>query len=29
MTGWSASGGDPCGLPWRGITCSGSSVTEM
>ncbi|KAG0451740.1 hypothetical protein HPP92_026099 [Vanilla planifolia] len=29
LTGWNSSGGDPCGLPWKGITCSGSSVTEI
>ncbi|XP_022152611.1 protein STRUBBELIG-RECEPTOR FAMILY 6-like isoform X2 [Momordica charantia] len=26
---WSSSGGDPCGLTWKGITCSGSRVTEI
>ncbi|RWW30988.1 hypothetical protein GW17_00004401 [Ensete ventricosum] len=29
LTGWSSSGGDPCGKDWKGIKCSGSSVTEM
>ncbi|KAF6143847.1 hypothetical protein GIB67_009828 [Kingdonia uniflora] len=29
LTGWKSSGGDPCGQDWQGITCSGSSVTEM
>ncbi|XP_073000626.1 protein STRUBBELIG-RECEPTOR FAMILY 5-like isoform X1 [Typha latifolia] len=29
LTGWSSSGGDPCGKGWKGITCSGSSVTEI
>ncbi|KAK1280535.1 Protein STRUBBELIG-RECEPTOR FAMILY 6 [Acorus gramineus] len=29
LTGWSPNGGDPCGKSWKGITCSGSSVTEM
>ncbi|XP_068636762.1 protein STRUBBELIG-RECEPTOR FAMILY 5-like isoform X2 [Aristolochia californica] len=29
LTGWRASGGDPCGEDWKGITCSGSSVTEI
>ncbi|KAJ4962194.1 hypothetical protein NE237_022133 [Protea cynaroides] len=28
LTGWK-SGGDPCGQSWKGITCSGSSVTEI
>ncbi|XP_074268300.1 protein STRUBBELIG-RECEPTOR FAMILY 5 isoform X1 [Silene latifolia] len=26
---WSSSGGDPCGDGWKGIDCSGSSVTEI
>ncbi|CAO2824578.1 unnamed protein product [Amaranthus hypochondriacus] len=26
---WEASGGDPCGDGWKGIDCSGSSVTEI
>lgn len=26
---WKASGGDPCGEKWKGITCSGSKVTEI
>ncbi|PKA52925.1 Protein strubbelig-receptor family 5 [Apostasia shenzhenica] len=29
LTGWKSSGGDPCGKSWKGITCSGSSVTEI
>ncbi|KAK1308958.1 Protein STRUBBELIG-RECEPTOR FAMILY 6 [Acorus calamus] len=29
LTGWSSNGGDPCGQSWKGITCSGSSVTEI
>lgn len=29
LNGWSSSGGDPCGDSWDGITCKGSSVTEM
>ncbi|KAA8540193.1 hypothetical protein F0562_024244 [Nyssa sinensis] len=29
LTKWSQAGGDPCGDSWKGITCSGSSVTEI
>ncbi|KAJ1694952.1 hypothetical protein LUZ63_011650 [Rhynchospora breviuscula] len=29
LTGWSASGGDPCGDKWKGVNCDGSSVTEI
>ncbi|CAL9052317.1 unnamed protein product [Musa banksii] len=29
LTGWSSGGGDPCGNDWKGIKCSGSSVTEI
>ncbi|KAH7683666.1 Non-specific serine/threonine protein kinase protein [Dioscorea alata] len=29
LTGWTQSGGDPCGQSWKGITCSGSSVTQI
>ncbi|KAL1204848.1 Protein STRUBBELIG-RECEPTOR FAMILY 4 [Cardamine amara subsp. amara] len=29
LKGWSSSGGDPCGDSWDGITCKGSSVTEI
>ncbi|XP_020593248.1 protein STRUBBELIG-RECEPTOR FAMILY 7 isoform X2 [Phalaenopsis equestris] len=29
LTGWNASGGDPCGQSWRGVKCSGSAVTEV
>jgi hypothetical protein len=29
LTGWSASGGDPCGAAWTGVSCSGSAVTSM
>ncbi|XP_048140135.1 protein STRUBBELIG-RECEPTOR FAMILY 5-like [Rhodamnia argentea] len=29
LTGWKSSGGDPCGESWKGIDCSGSSVTEI
>ncbi|XP_039053755.1 protein STRUBBELIG-RECEPTOR FAMILY 5 [Hibiscus syriacus] len=29
LRGWKSSGGDPCGDYWEGITCSGSSVTEI
>ncbi|XP_074560896.1 uncharacterized protein LOC141817117 [Curcuma longa] len=29
LTGWKQSGGDPCGERWKGISCSGSSVTKI
>ncbi|XP_028088380.1 LOW QUALITY PROTEIN: protein STRUBBELIG-RECEPTOR FAMILY 6 [Camellia sinensis] len=29
LTKWSSSSGDPCGESWKGITCSGSRVTEI
>jgi len=29
LQGWKASGGDPCNESWKGITCSGSSVTAI
>lgn len=29
LTKWSSSGGDPCGQSWKGITCSGSRVTQI
>uniref|UniRef100_A0ACD5YRP4 Uncharacterized protein n=1 Tax=Avena sativa TaxID=4498 RepID=A0ACD5YRP4_AVESA len=29
LAGWSASGGDPCGAAWQGVTCTGSGVTEI
>ncbi|KAK8969364.1 Protein STRUBBELIG-RECEPTOR FAMILY 7 [Platanthera guangdongensis] len=29
LTGWTKNGGDPCGQSWKGILCSGSSVTEL
>ncbi|XP_066369261.1 protein STRUBBELIG-RECEPTOR FAMILY 8-like [Miscanthus floridulus] len=29
LTGWSASGGDPCGAAWTGVSCSGSAVTSI
>ncbi|XP_008781708.1 protein STRUBBELIG-RECEPTOR FAMILY 5-like [Phoenix dactylifera] len=29
LTGWSSTGGDPCGDDWKGVKCSGSSVTEI
>ncbi|KAM1274747.1 hypothetical protein FF1_024642 [Malus domestica] len=29
LSGWKSSGGDPCGDSWKGITCSGSSVTQI
>ncbi|KAJ4773345.1 hypothetical protein LUZ62_057602 [Rhynchospora pubera] len=29
LKGWSASGGDPCGDKWKGVSCDGSSVTEI
>ncbi|KAL0908445.1 hypothetical protein M5K25_022940 [Dendrobium thyrsiflorum] len=29
LTGWTANGGDPCGQVWKGITCSGTAVTEI
>nr|CAB3454237.1 unnamed protein product [Digitaria exilis] len=31
LSGWKSSGGDPCGNDedWKGIKCSGSSVTEI
>ncbi|XP_031476558.1 protein STRUBBELIG-RECEPTOR FAMILY 5-like isoform X1 [Nymphaea colorata] len=29
LTGWSSAGGDPCADSWKGIKCSGSSVTEI
>ncbi|KMZ57610.1 Protein STRUBBELIG-RECEPTOR FAMILY 7 [Zostera marina] len=28
LTGWTSNGGDPC-QPWKGITCSGSRVSEI
>ncbi|XP_027904259.1 protein STRUBBELIG-RECEPTOR FAMILY 7-like [Vigna unguiculata] len=27
--GWPANGDDPCGQPWKGISCSGNRVTEI
>ncbi|EEF48700.1 strubbelig receptor, putative [Ricinus communis] len=29
LSGWKSSGGDPCDDSWEGITCSGSSVTQI
>ncbi|AQK60294.1 Putative STRUBBELIG family receptor protein kinase [Zea mays] len=29
LPGWSASGGDPCGESWQGVTCTGSSITSI
>lgn len=29
LTKWTANGGDPCGESWKGISCSGSKVTEI
>ncbi|VVB00307.1 unnamed protein product [Arabis nemorensis] len=29
LTQWTASAGDPCGQNWRGVTCSGSKVTQI
>jgi Leucine-rich repeat (LRR) protein len=29
LPGWSASGGDPCGEGWQGVTCIGSSITSI
>ncbi|KAH9626229.1 hypothetical protein KSS87_000108 [Heliosperma pusillum] len=29
LTGWASSGGDPCGQSWKGVTCSGSNVTQI
>ncbi|KQJ93769.1 protein STRUBBELIG-RECEPTOR FAMILY 8 [Brachypodium distachyon] len=29
LAGWSASGGDPCGAGWQGVSCNGSGVTEI
>ncbi|XP_076890437.1 protein STRUBBELIG-RECEPTOR FAMILY 7-like [Bidens hawaiensis] len=29
LTKWTSTGGDPCAENWKGITCSGSRVTEI
>uniref|UniRef100_A0A2P2LNH5 Leucine-rich repeat receptor-like protein kinase n=2 Tax=Rhizophora mucronata TaxID=61149 RepID=A0A2P2LNH5_RHIMU len=29
LTQWSSTGDDPCGQSWKGITCSGSRITEI
>ncbi|CAL9218860.1 unnamed protein product [Arabidopsis halleri] len=29
LTQWTAAAGDPCGQNWRGVTCSGSRVTQI
>ncbi|RWW83325.1 hypothetical protein BHE74_00008172 [Ensete ventricosum] len=29
LSGWTSSGGDPCGDSWKGVSCSGSSVTAV
>ncbi|XP_050285072.1 protein STRUBBELIG-RECEPTOR FAMILY 6 [Quercus robur] len=29
LTQWSSTGGDPCGQSWKGVTCSGTQVTEI
>ncbi|EPS68087.1 hypothetical protein M569_06686, partial [Genlisea aurea] len=29
LDGWKSSGGDPCHDSWKGISCSGSKVTEI
>uniref|UniRef100_A0A5B6ZUS8 Protein kinase domain-containing protein n=1 Tax=Davidia involucrata TaxID=16924 RepID=A0A5B6ZUS8_DAVIN len=29
LTGWKATGGDPCGESWKGVSCQGSSVVSI
>ncbi|XP_076892982.1 protein STRUBBELIG-RECEPTOR FAMILY 2-like [Bidens hawaiensis] len=29
LKGWKSSGGDPCAESWTGVSCSGSSITEI
>lgn len=29
LPGWSATGGDPCGEKWQGVTCNVSDITKM
>ncbi|XP_052202944.1 protein STRUBBELIG-RECEPTOR FAMILY 8-like isoform X2 [Diospyros lotus] len=29
LTNWNASGGDPCGESWQGVTCQGSAVVSV
>ncbi|KAG8643166.1 protein STRUBBELIG-RECEPTOR FAMILY 6 [Manihot esculenta] len=29
LSQWNSNGGDPCGESWKGVTCSGSRVTEI
>ncbi|KAM4099565.1 hypothetical protein ACJW30_05G001000 [Castanea mollissima] len=29
LTQWSSTGDDPCGQSWKGVTCSGTRVTEI
>ncbi|XP_041015839.1 protein STRUBBELIG-RECEPTOR FAMILY 7-like isoform X1 [Juglans microcarpa x Juglans regia] len=29
LTQWSSTGDDPCGQSWKGVTCTGSRVTEI
>nr|GMD91709.1 protein STRUBBELIG-RECEPTOR FAMILY 8 [Ipomoea batatas] len=29
LTGWKATGGDPCGESWKGVTCQGSAVVSI
>lgn len=29
LANWQASGGDPCGQSWKGVTCQGSAVVAM
>ncbi|KAJ0264044.1 Protein STRUBBELIG-RECEPTOR FAMILY 7 [Hirschfeldia incana] len=29
LSQWTATGGEPCGQNWKGITCSGSRVTQI
>ncbi|KAL1213096.1 Protein STRUBBELIG-RECEPTOR FAMILY 6 [Cardamine amara subsp. amara] len=29
LTQWTGAAGDPCGQNWRGVTCSGSRVTQI
>ncbi|CAN6546740.1 unnamed protein product [Malus baccata var. baccata] len=29
LTGWTSSGGDPCGESWKGVTCEGSAVVAV
>ena len=29
LSGWTRSGGDPCGTSWLGVSCSGSAVVAM